>query len=604
MHLTSDEKLVASAMAGLKRPHQSQDINSTSSEDNTMASASPVMGASASPFSKRMKGNTHEPQFNGPDVTSPGANIFNFPPKIVTTTTTHASTETTINSAVAGSPAAGNVISHESQEQEHRLDPRHQNDHSPSVSCGQLEAMSITLGPHSDNQIDDQENSSDSPASNHRELLPAPYFYYRDFSQTPDDDPLTPLTPLARVPNFPAKMHAILSREDLADVVTWMPHGRSWKVLKPREFEIRVIPAYFEHSKFSSFIRQANGWGFRRITRGKDRNSYYHELFLRGLPHLCKKMRRPGVSKKLTVDVGHEPDLYQISQEFPVPEKMENSDSIMLPNTLLGGPKARMPVGLGTAYMASSGNGKETNNSMNHNQFSTPWHSGNGFLNASAAAGQQYASSASGSNSTPNAGAWLAAQKMPHRHQFMEESSDLKMSAGKPEVPQPSQAMQSLKDAIGTNLSTSIPILPRPFGIASYQPAGATSFAAAAAHAQNLAQTLQRQQQLQQQLNQCNGVQLSSSVSQLQQQAFGNSQQQATSTFHQALSAAAAAMGSEPTSQFAAGFAAAAALSNPHFQRAFHQALAQAAAPSGSNSTVAHGGVDSATRQEESLKDR
>jgi hypothetical protein len=37
---------------------------------------------------------------------------------------------------------------------------------------------------------------------------------------------------------------------------------------------------------------------------GRDRNSYYHPLFLRGLPHLCKAMKRPGVAKKLAADPG------------------------------------------------------------------------------------------------------------------------------------------------------------------------------------------------------------------------------------------------------------------------------------------------------------
>jgi hypothetical protein len=133
-----------------------------------------------------------------------------------------------------------------------------------------------------------------------RVLRPAPFFFYKDFSQEPDDDPLTPLTCPGRVPNFPgshcvsfhlcppltdstiqlcrltfiylfmfsfwhtAKMHAILSRTDVKDIVVWLPHGRAWRVLKPREFEIKILPTYFDHNKFSSFIRQANGWGFRR----------------------------------------------------------------------------------------------------------------------------------------------------------------------------------------------------------------------------------------------------------------------------------------------------------------------------------------------------
>ena len=187
----------------------------------------------------------------------------------------------------------------------------------------------------------------DFVAEKKRTLLASPFFYYRDFSQVTDDDPLTPLTPPARVPNFPAKMHAILSRPDLSDIIAWMPHGRSWRVLKPREFEVKIIPTYFEHQKFSSFIRQANGWGFRRITQGRDRNSYYHELFLRGLPHLCKQMKRPGVSKKAVADPDHEPDFYKISELHQVPSDAATDELTLLPSTVIGGPKARMPVHFG-----------------------------------------------------------------------------------------------------------------------------------------------------------------------------------------------------------------------------------------------------------------
>ena len=153
-----------------------------------------------------------------------------------------------------------------------------------------------------------------------RELQPYPFYFYKDFSEVEDPDPLMPVTPPGRVPNFAAKMYAILSRSDLSDVVAWAPHGRAWKILKPREFEIRVIPSYFEHNKLSSFIRQANGWGFRRITQGPDKNCYYHEQFLRGLPHLIKSMKRPGVAEKKAMDAAQAPDFTEISQLHPVPE--------------------------------------------------------------------------------------------------------------------------------------------------------------------------------------------------------------------------------------------------------------------------------------------
>jgi len=74
------------------------------------------------------------------------------------------------------------------------------------------------------------------------QLRPYPFFYYKDYSTVQDEDPLTPVTFPGRVPNFPAKLHAILSRSDLKDVIDWLPHGRAWRVLKPREFEMKIIP--------------------------------------------------------------------------------------------------------------------------------------------------------------------------------------------------------------------------------------------------------------------------------------------------------------------------------------------------------------------------
>jgi len=109
----------------------------------------------------------------------------------------------------------------------------------------------------------------------------------------PEQDDNTLLSPsFAQVKKFPAKVHDILSNSEYSDLISWMPHGRSWRVLKPTQFTNKVLPVYFSHNNYSSFTRQVNGWGFRRITNGQDHNSYYHVLFLRGLPQLCDRMRR------------------------------------------------------------------------------------------------------------------------------------------------------------------------------------------------------------------------------------------------------------------------------------------------------------------------
>lgn len=126
----------------------------------------------------------------------------------------------------------------------------------------------------------------------------------------------------AKEPTFPVKLHQILSNLEFNDVICWLPHGRSWRILQQKVFEELVIPLYFRHGRYSSFARQVNGWGFRRVTHGSDYNSYYHEMFLRGMPHLCESMRRL-TTKDSTVRKNSEddppPDFYKISHANPLP---------------------------------------------------------------------------------------------------------------------------------------------------------------------------------------------------------------------------------------------------------------------------------------------
>jgi hypothetical protein len=81
-----------------------------------------------------------------------------------------------------------------------------------------------------------------------------------------------------RSQRFPVKLYALLSQPQLAHVITWMPHGRSWKVLKPRVFETAVLPVFFESDNYHSFNRVINAWSFRRKSSGPDRGSYFHEV--------------------------------------------------------------------------------------------------------------------------------------------------------------------------------------------------------------------------------------------------------------------------------------------------------------------------------------
>lgn len=137
---------------------------------------------------------------------------------------------------------------------------------------------------------------------------------------------------------FPAKLHEILSCPEYSHIITWMPHGRAWRVLNPKDFVEVVMPKKFSHqSKYSSFKRQVNGWGFKRFTHGPDRNSYFHKLFLRDKPHLIQRMMRISASASKKVSSVNEvedkePNFYEDLNAPSRHTSRDISDSHQVPN--------------------------------------------------------------------------------------------------------------------------------------------------------------------------------------------------------------------------------------------------------------------------------
>ena len=74
-----------------------------------------------------------------------------------------------------------------------------------------------------------------------------------------------------------------------------MDEGRAFGIHKPNQFFKEIVPLYFRQSRLSSFKRQLNLYGFELISNGPFRGAYFHDLFQRDRPAMCRRMRRVAV---------------------------------------------------------------------------------------------------------------------------------------------------------------------------------------------------------------------------------------------------------------------------------------------------------------------
>ena len=101
---------------------------------------------------------------------------------------------------------------------------------------------------------------------------------------------------------FPYRLYILLELMDSEaqqqgqgkSIVGWQPHGRAFKVHNRKIFEESILPVHFKQTRYASFQRQLNLYGFLRLTApGPDHGAVYHPCFVRG-----QEVLLPGVVRQ------------------------------------------------------------------------------------------------------------------------------------------------------------------------------------------------------------------------------------------------------------------------------------------------------------------
>ncbi|XP_066019460.1 LOW QUALITY PROTEIN: heat shock factor protein 4-like [Pocillopora verrucosa] len=114
----------------------------------------------------------------------------------------------------------------------------------------------------------------------------------------------------SNVPAFFGELWKLVEDPQYEEHISWNKNGSGFLVHDQATFAREIIPKYFKHNNFASFVRQLNMYGFRKVIGAeqgglrseKDEWEFFNGNFNKYHPELLENVKRKATPEKRNED--------------------------------------------------------------------------------------------------------------------------------------------------------------------------------------------------------------------------------------------------------------------------------------------------------------
>ena len=102
---------------------------------------------------------------------------------------------------------------------------------------------------------------------------------------------------------FLLQLYTILEEDKYKNIIHWGDNGKYFIIENIHDFTEKILPKYYNHNNYSSFVRQLNMYDFHKKKTNENGHTFQHEKFIKGEKDLIKtiiRKRKKGKNNNIT----------------------------------------------------------------------------------------------------------------------------------------------------------------------------------------------------------------------------------------------------------------------------------------------------------------